>query len=144
MGALNEKPLPGETITTYTNRWFNGVHHTWVEQLRKAGHVEFLVRALILNCTPAYHLNTAAVMLLNQNLVALLSSTREPQNVFLKVQAQLIELAGPQLPNTLPAQVYPKENANEVPTAASRTTAPLGPRHLPMEIEVDSQLSHLR
>jgi hypothetical protein len=25
------KPLPGETITTYTNRWFNGVDHTWVE-----------------------------------------------------------------------------------------------------------------
>jgi hypothetical protein len=45
-------------------------------------------------------------MLLNQNLVALLSSTREPQNVFLKVQAQLIELAGPQLPNTLPPQAY--------------------------------------
>jgi hypothetical protein len=76
---------------------------TWIAL---KGHVEFLVRALILNCTPAYHLNTTAVTLLNQNLVALLSSTREPQSVFLKVQAQLIELAGPQLPNTLAPQVY--------------------------------------
>ena len=115
MEALNEKPLPGENISTYTNRWFNGVHHTWVEQLREAGHVEFLVRALILNCTPAYHLNTTAVMLLNQNLVALLSSTREPQNVFLKIQAQLIELAGPQFPNTSPPQVYRARVAKDEP-----------------------------
>ena len=79
----------------YTNRWFNGINHTWVEQLREAGHVEFLVRASIRNCTSTYHLTATAVMLLNQNLVALLSSTREPQSVFLKVQAQLIELAGP-------------------------------------------------
>jgi hypothetical protein len=43
-------------------------------------------------------------MLLNQNLVALLSNTRELQSIFLKVQAQLIELAGPQVSNTLSPQ----------------------------------------
>jgi hypothetical protein len=63
MEALNEKPLPGETITTYTNRWFNEINHTWVEQLREAGHVELLVRALILNCTSTYHLITTPVSL---------------------------------------------------------------------------------
>jgi hypothetical protein len=71
MEALNEKLLPGELITTYTNRLFNGVNHTWVEQLREAGSVEFLGRALIFNCTPPYNLNATAVMLLNQNLLKL-------------------------------------------------------------------------
>jgi hypothetical protein len=36
MEALNEKPLPGESVTTCTNRWLNGINHTWVEQLREA------------------------------------------------------------------------------------------------------------
>jgi len=103
MEALNEKPLPGELITTYTNRWFNGVNHTWVEQLREAGSVEFLGRALIFNCTSPYNLNATAVMLLNQNLLTLVSNTFEPQSIFLKVQAQLIELVG-----TLPASTPPK------------------------------------
>jgi hypothetical protein len=39
------------------------------------------------------------VMLLNQNLVTLVCSTRELQSIFLKVQAQLIELVGPQVSN---------------------------------------------
>lgn len=43
-----------------------------------------------------------------------------------------------------PVETSPEENVNEVPPAASRTTTPLGARHSPMEIGVDSQLSHLR
>ena len=42
-------------------------------------------------------------MLLNQNLLTLVSNTPEPQSIFLNVQAQLIELVG-----NLPASTPPK------------------------------------